>query len=76
MKCHGNCNFESYFKEERSNIPAWIEVFQNANAHELSNFMSASKCIELVAQYRLFRKGLVPLNLVTYLCQAKITRSL
>jgi len=38
--------------------------------------MSASKCIEHLAQYRLFRKDLVPLNLVTYLRQTKITRSL
>jgi hypothetical protein len=38
--------------------------------------MSASKCIDHLAQYRLFINGHVPVNLVTYLCQTKITRSL
>jgi len=34
------------------------------------------KCIDHLAQYRLFREGLVPLNLVNYLYQTKITKSL
>jgi hypothetical protein len=51
-------------------------IWFHANADELSNYKSASGCIEHLTQYRLFRKGLVPLNLVTYLCQMKITRSL
>jgi len=38
--------------------------------------MSASKCIEHLAQYRLFINDHVPVNMVTYLCQTKITRSL